>query len=172
MKTRWKVGLLIVGSLLLTLWSYGRLSAARGRTLRAMADLRECGRLADEIKKLSEQPERASLNEIREQELTGRIEALAKQIGIEAKQILRIDPEPPRRVGETAYMEKPTRLELERVTLPTLVRFLHELGVEVESLRVKDLRLQAPHGEEVGDRWRSEVTLSYLLYSPETKKES
>ncbi len=170
-RRRWRwLWALLVG-LLVTGWSYVELAGAAARATSNLRELKGCQRLAARISGLRERPEVAERRELEASELTARIEEAAARAGIGTEQLLRIEPGPARRLGESAYREKPTRVELGRLKLEALVRFLHDLVAQGSSLMVTDLRIEAPHGDEEGEDWTAEATLSYLVYDPKVAKE-
>jgi hypothetical protein len=74
-------------------------------------------------------------------------------------------------VGDTPYLQKPTTLELQGVSLTQLASFLYHLTSE-PGLVVRDLRIRSPRRDDVGSQWNAEATLTYLIYSPQRAEES
>jgi hypothetical protein len=72
----------------------------------------------------------------------------------------------PVRVADSAYLEKPTTVQLRTVSLSQLVDFLCQLSGGENGPQVKALRLTTPHLTEDDNRWSVELTLTYLIYSP------
>ncbi len=120
----------------------------------------------DAIRSLQGRPELASVDEDRSTLLARRIETTAADAGIAAQQIERIQTQPPRRIDSGPYLRQPTQVLLRQTTLPQLVTLLHDLDPEGQTLQLDEVRLIAPHDQLVGDRWRAEFTLSYLVYDP------
>ena len=79
---------------------------------------------------------------------------------------MRIWPEPARRVGDTAYKQKPTQVILHKLTLQQLIRFLHTLTGPDTGLHVASLRLTTPRGHDTTNIWNAETTITYLIYAP------
>jgi hypothetical protein len=169
MQTRLMAGTIAVALLAGLGWSYARLSDSRASESAARQDLVDCRQLVDRIELLRQQPAVAGATELKAADLSRRIEQAARAAHFADGSILRIEPEPARRVGETNYLEVPTQLQLRRVTLQQVFTFLHALGGE---LAVHDIRLTAPRGEETGDRWTVEATLTYTVYSPKAREDS
>jgi hypothetical protein len=152
-------------------WSWLWLSSSRQRAEDAAADLSACRDSATRIESLRRRPVVAGSRDVQTTELSRRIESASSAAGMPDGGLDRIEPEPPRRVGETPYRETPTRVRLRHVTLRQLFAFLHSLagdGNAGPGLRLAALRLSAPRGEETGDQWSAEATLSYLVYDPRT----
>ncbi len=78
-------------------------------------------------------------------------------------------------MGETNYREVATQVRLRRVTMRQVFTFLHALCADAPAsssgLRLRSIRLAAPHGEETADRWTVESTLTYMVYSPRPRGE-
>ena len=135
----------------------------------AASDLIACREAAGRIDQLRRRPAVAGLRPVQATELSRRIEESARAAGVPDEGLDQIEPEPPRRVGDTAYRQTPTRVRLRRVTLAQLFSFLRALAVEDAAgpgLQLEAIRLSAPRGEEIGDRWSAEATLTYLVYDP------
>jgi len=172
---KWLVAALSVAGLAAFLGSVAAWESARSMTLRAAADLDACAALERQISVLRDLPRQAQAAALQQPEMARRIEKAAQQAGIDARNIERIAPEEPRRVGESVYLESPTQIVLAHATLGQLITFLHTLsagtsGAEVAGgdLRVQAVRLGAPRGGEAGNTWRAEITVSYWVYSPKT----
>jgi hypothetical protein len=128
--------------------------------------LAECRRLVDRIRELERRSRRAEDRERVPDRTTGRIEAAATNAGIPRGRLVRIAPEPARRVGETVYKEKPTRVVLRKATLKQIVTMVHRLTRGEGGLRAKSLRLTAPSRNATQNLWDAEVVLVYLIYEP------
>jgi hypothetical protein len=162
----------ILGALLLAVaWSWVTLSASRQTAMDAASDLSACREAASRIDQLRRRPAVAGSREVQATELSRRIEESARAAGMPEGGLDQIEPEPLRRVGDTPYRQTPTRVRLRQVTLQQLFTFLHALAAEGPSgpgLRLQALRLSAPRGEEAGDQWTAEATLTYLVYDPKS----
>lgn len=165
-------GIIRFGSTLLLLlvilagWSYYHMESSKRAALRTARELADCVQRAGEIKSLDKGPKRAQSSELAHTDLTRRIEAAAGASQIDLHSLSRIDAMPPRRLAKLPYEERSTRVTLNNVTMQQLVNFLYRLSNNTQDLRVKDLKLHAPRGEEVGDQWQADATLSYLIYTP------
>ena len=80
--------------------------------------------------------------------------------------ILRIGPQPPRRLADSVYLEKPTQVSVRQLTLQQLITFLHDLSDDSSNLWVPSLRIRSSQVATVAGRWDAEMTVSYLIYSP------
>ncbi len=157
--------------LVVTLWFNGHLADSRAAARAAVDDAQQCARFVADIRSLRHQPSLAESQELQLQELTQRIETAAKRSRISLDSLVRIWPEPAKRVGDTSYKRKPTQVLFHRVTLPDLVGFLQQLSAQDAGPQVTRIRLTAPRGQEAGDQWSVEVTLTYLIYAPRITKD-
>lgn len=155
------IGLLIAGVLYAAL----QFRNAQDRAVRAEQQYREVLGLADQIQLLSQQASIAVTHTGEAQSLSGLVETAAAECGIKADQIISINAQDARRVGQTPYYRLPTRITMEHIALPQLVELLSKLSA-ADLLRIEDCRLFAPHGEVVGTAWNAEFTIAYLIYEP------
>jgi hypothetical protein len=169
----WVIGLTLVVALAASGWRYQRQKQA---ALEAQGNLAACQQLAARILELRHQPTLAVSQSRSSGEIDRQIEAAAAAVGLEGRQIVRIEPQPLRRLGQTAYEEQPTRVELSRVTLPQLVGLVDRLTSPETGLDVHHLTLRTPHQESTesaaGEAWGAELTLTYLLFRPQTSAAS
>ena len=165
----------LAGAGAFTAWS--QLDEARSEAQRAAGDAQRARVLAHQVLRLRERPAVAAEAERELQQLAAPIEAAADAALIARQQVLSIDPEPARRLGRSPLLEKPTTLRLSDVTLEGLTRFLHRLETQPEGddgeaegsgrLRSTAIRLSTPRGQEPRGLWNADVTLTYLIYSPQ-----
>lgn len=168
----WELTLAVVGLAALAIWSGARLRSARQAALAAAEDVAACQQIAARIAVLRDRPAVAGVQERASAETATRVERAAAAAHITAsRSLVSISPEPPRRLGETAYKEAPTQVLLRDVTLRQLVTFLSAVCGEGSGLRPKLLRLSAPRAEAV-DTWSAEVTLCDLIYSPRAEAQT
>jgi len=155
-------GLLLV----VVLWAYDGMATQRRAAHDAAADLIACRRMAGQIAAYSRMPTVADEHERMAARTTGLIESAAKEAAIDPSCLDRIMPEPPRRMGDTAYKEKPTHVLLKNVTLRQLTRLIHTATTGGQGLAACSIRITAPRPEDTGPLWTAEVTLTYLIYDP------
>jgi len=159
------------GLLMLVLWSYGQLRASQREVQTARANQKECGLLAAEILEMKGQPVRASMQVVSSSDLFRRVENAAKSASMPIENLVLINPQPVRRIGDTDYKQQQTEMILRHVTLEQMVRFLHALtAFEDSSLSVESIRLLAPRHDAGSDKetWHAEVTLTQLIYFPKS----
>lgn len=172
---------LMLGTIAVTLlvgigWCYERLSDARAAAASAANDLADCRALTGRIDALRRQAPMPGAPEQRAADLSHRIERAASRARFSEGSIQGIEPGPPRRVGESRYGEVSTQVRLQHVTLQQVFTFLHALAeseqqqqseaAPASGLALRSIRLVAPRGEETGDRWMVESTLTYIVNAP------
>ena len=158
------VGLAILGAAVV---GFGYLCASRARAEAARDELLECRELAIRIHALSRRPSLATEHERLAAETTGLVERAAGAAGIAPRGLARITPEPPQRVEDTVYKEKPVRVVLKRATLKQIVTFLHQLAAAADQgLQARSLRLDVSQAGAAGGAGDAEVVVAYLIYDP------
>ncbi len=168
MNLRTWLRLILLGVLCaMTGWSFDRLHKAREEAEVEAATLSQCRRLEHRIKNLKKGPSLAVNQEMLLTEVNRTIEKAVKHNGITLESIEHITQERSKRYEDTPYKEKPIRFDLHDVTLEELIRVLHELTTGASPLGVSALFLKVPRGEEKGERWSAEASLTYLIYSPQ-----
>jgi hypothetical protein len=154
----------------LTLLAFVELRSARAAATAALKNLADCEQLAAEVVKLGGRPSHVTMQAHSATEVARRIEAATQVAQIPSNCLVRIDPQPPRRLGDTAYKEQATHVDLREVSLQQLLRFLHELERGETPLRAKSLRLAAPAQVATGavssETWGAELTLTYVDFAP------
>jgi len=163
------IQLLILAGLLAisALWSYRKMAGQQHAAKLAAADLAECRKAADQIEALRCRPALAQQNQRESAETIGLIEKSAKAAGLTDATLLRTVPEQPLRLGDTVYLEKPTRVQLKNVSLVQLVEMVHRIVTDKNRLHAKAMRISAPSAEDTGALWNVELVLTYLIYEPQ-----
>jgi hypothetical protein len=175
-KTRLMAGTMGLVLLCALGWAWSRLSTSRESAAVAAQDLADCNALVKRIESLRRQPTVADSREIAQADLSSRIDDAARAAGC-PDAVGQILPDPPRRIGETNYLEVPTQVRLKApVSLEEMFTFLHDLsggGVTVSPrLRLRTIRLGAPRTEDADEKWLVESTLTYIIFSPRGKTDS
>ncbi len=165
-KTSILLALLLVASAITAGLAYSNSDDRREVAKRTQADLAECSKLAARIQAIQARPQLASDKPRQVAETTGMIEAAAKSAKIPAGKLVRINPGPLRRLGDSPYKEKPTEIFLKNVTMDQVVAFLHNLTGPAGGLTAKTLRLSSPSSADTGNLWSVDLELTYLIYDP------
>jgi hypothetical protein len=167
--------LTIVAALAVPCWfSWQHYSEGRESFLAAQHELNQSASLANQIILLRQKPDRAAAQSRSEQSLAEVIEKSATASRVSRDKVARVEPQQPRRAGESDYLEHATLVQLDGVTLAQLASTLSTLrssGAGLEQLRVSALRISAPYqaaASQGPESWNVELTLSYFVYSPKT----
>jgi hypothetical protein len=162
------LGLLLVA----VFWSAWQWRSSRDAAQTAAENLQVCRRLAARIAQARQQPARAATQAQSSAELASRLEEAAQVAELPEGSIVRIDPQPSRRVGDSSYTEQPTHVELRSVSLEQLIVFLHRLADGPSGLQASSLRLTTPRDETAANAaqepWLAELTLTYFIFAPKT----
>ncbi len=98
-------------------------------------------------------------------ELPTKLDQAMKTAEIDSEDLVRITPQPPRRLGTTGLREMPSQLVFRQLTLAQVLTFITALSPAGSELTVRDLHLTLP-GETVGTGtdagWNVELTVSYV----------
>lgn len=168
--TQWRLWL-VAGALLVLGLSWRQYAIEAARLVAALDNLHSCEQLAAKIRQAQESPQRANLTTWSQDDLGTAVEQAATDARLARDRVLRIDPQAPKRVGKTDYLEQATEVEFSAVTLRQLVEFLFAVGGRDDQLEIGTLRLRMPH--ETGDMtrpetWLADVVLTQRIYAPTT----
>jgi hypothetical protein len=167
---RWPF-VICVGGVIVLAASYWRYTTSVTRLAGAQANLKDCEQLAQQIQNAQQAPQRASLDTWSQDDLGSAVENAASEAQLRRDRILRIDPQSPKRLGKTDYLEQATEVELSAVTLRQLVDFLFAVQARDDQLGIGTLRLRMPHGnsgEQSPETWLADVVLTQRIYAPTT----
>ncbi|MBN1941694.1 MAG: hypothetical protein JW849_00200 [Phycisphaerae bacterium] len=147
-------------------YSYDNMISCRKAALASANDITICRKMAGSMEQYMHQPMLASEHELLATQTNGLIEKAATQAGISKRNLIRITPEPARRIEDSPYKDKPSHILLRDVTLKQMVPFIHNLLSA--GLHARAIRLASPKPEDTGSLWTMEITMSYLVYDPRT----
>jgi len=145
-------------------YSYDGMVSCKEAALASANDLTLCREMIKSIEQYRHRPALASEHELLATQTNGLIEKAAMDAGISQKSLVRITPEPARRIEDSPYKEKPSQILLRDVTLKQMVPFVHNLLTA--GLNARAIRLVSPKPEDTGQLWTMEITMSYLVYDP------
>lgn len=165
--------MLLVGFMLLMLfvmagWSTMRMLDQRDEALVRTTDLAIYLQLASDIEQLRDNEKVKQLggdSAAREQLIAERVTQAGQKLGLQGNWWEDTIHRSPRRVGNTPYLHKPTVLYTSGLSLMQITSLLYELTYD-SPLTAHKLTLRTPLGENPGDRWDANITLTYLLYEP------
>ncbi len=157
---------IVLGAISAVGWSALTLVDAKEYAARAGDDLADAQKLAGDIRSLRNHPSLAVSQESPTADFSRALDAAMKASDTEANDLVRVTSEAPRRVKDTDYQERPTRLMLQNLSLEQVVQFLTAVISGRPALSVDGIHLTAPHDSPDADAWAAEFTISYLVYSP------
>lgn len=164
--------LLLVGALGATCWSFWSRSQAEQRLNEELANTTAVQRVAQRIQSLRQSKQRALLQSKPSDELNRMLDEWTRQVAIPPEKLVRIDPQEPRRVGDTAYLEQVTELEVFQVPLSKLVQLAQVAETQETGLKLASMRISPPRSNPTKDGeeelWNAELALTYLIYSPKS----
>ncbi|HET6880135.1 MAG TPA: hypothetical protein VFI31_08270 [Pirellulales bacterium] len=156
---------LLVGNMIAYLEFHAKQAAASA----ACENLEECKSVAADIKKLRLQPSKVTLHAHSASEVSSRLEEALKFAQLPASCLVRIDPQPARRLNGTDFKEQPTSLELRAVSIKQLVHLLYKLESSGAGLQTKSLQLTTPvktQSDTTIETWNVQVVLTSLIFAP------
>lgn len=160
----------IVALMLVTLWSYSRLSNAYTRANEDGGAWAQSDALARQIQALRDQPTIADDRALQKDDMTRRIANAAAAAALDEKRLIAIEHQTARRIGRSAYLEEPTRLTFKDVTLRQVLTTLDTLTNDDSRMHVSRLRLTAPRRDTNSEFWNVDATVTYLIYEPTPKQ--
>jgi len=170
----------VAGAALLAafLWfTYSEYASSKQELADRSAELAMCTSFVAKIETLRARPDQAALASHSARALARAIEQSAAKAKITAKQIASIEPQSPRRSGDTPYMEHTTVVHLEGITLPQFAQLavrLRKLDASLGQLHLTTVRIDAPYRQDKEnastERWNVEFTLTYFVYSPKNSR--
>jgi hypothetical protein len=143
--------------------------AAAENATAASDSLVACRQLAAQIRQLQQQTTHASLVSRPLTDLADLVERSAVGAGLTRDNIVRVDPEAVRRVGDTDYREQATEIELNAAALDQVRQLVDGLSAHDSNLEVRTLRLRTPHEEassDAAEKWLAELILTQRIYAP------
>lgn len=170
-RKQWLVTAMLAMLLVVTWWNVGYMRSQRTAAQRAAADLEYCSALSARITELRKRPSLAGDVEMGQKDLGDLIDRASQASNLPRQQIVQVDPtRDARRIENSPYLRKPIFMSFDGVDLTQLLPMLYHL-TQGSGMTVTDLRLQPPPVDTTGRLWNAQVTLTYLIYVPESSKE-
>jgi hypothetical protein len=163
-------GLAMLGLALLDVWALWQWTASRQQLAVEQHQLESANRLAQSIRELRRSPEKLDATARSADALAKLIESSAQQVGLGTERIVHIAPSEPRRIGNSAYLEQVTGVELREVSLKQLVDLTRAVGQTAPRLTIPSVAIRMPPGDlNTNGRpelWNIELTLTGHVYEP------
>lgn len=148
------------------IYGWQELNRSHHAAAAARSNLAACERLAVSIKSLKQKPALARSLQHEMTDLIRRIEEAATSASIPLERLVRIDPQTPKRLGNSSYQEHAAILDIDGVSLRQLITFLHLLASNESGLDAQNIQLIAPRDPAALEQWNCGLVLTYLIYSP------
>ncbi len=162
-------GVCVVVLMVLSLWIYGRMARSITAATDSIDQWTQCDVLASQIQTLRTQPSMADDRVMQDSDMTRRIAQAAAKSSFNTQKIVSTTYPDAHRIGRTPYLEKPTELQIRKVTLKQTLDLLYALTGGGSQLSVTQLQFTTPHEESDRQLWTVMTTVSYLIYEPPTK---
>lgn len=155
----------------LLVWSILELQASRRGMTEAADQVRECLQLAESIRELRPTDSADVSAKSTPGDLAKRIEAIVREPQLSGVQLVRVDPQPPKRIPDSAYSQRTTQVELRNLQLRQFVMLLDALRREGAQSQVRRIHLQSPVRETASngpETWAIEMVLTDRVLTPKT----
>ena len=166
--TVWLVVMLLCMTAL-CFWSWQQLQTQQHLAKATVNDQLKCQRLASEIQAIRDTAQ-TQKPEDQINTLVQQIQQAADQASMPMSHVQRIRPATQRRMGQSAYLEKPTQLSLSNITLQKTIAFLHHLVSLQPDLQIQSMRLTEARKNPTSNLWQVEVGLATVVYAPVVRK--
>ena len=164
--------LIWLGLLAMLTFSYWDMRVSAMRLNESLLKEQDCSTLIEDIHHLRNRPGFAALTVDAPRTITTRAEQAGQRANLSASSLVRIEPQPAARLGDSPYRLRPTRLELRQVTLEQVIRFAHAMVDDSQGTTLRDLRLTNSSSEPSAaraDDWKVEVVLTQLIFAPTSR---
>lgn len=158
----------IVVFVLVAAFSLRETFAASRRLDADQRDLAELLHKIDVIERVADAPVVAALTVESPDQILNRILAALKQATLDEKVLANQVPSQPQRIAGSDFTLRRVEIQLNAASVSQIVAFCEALKDESTGSLVRDLQLYEPR--RVGNRetWKSQLTLTQLIYSPKS----
>jgi hypothetical protein len=163
-------GITMLGLVLFDAWTFWRWTDSREQLTAEQNQLATASKLAQSIRALRRSPEKLDATARSADALAKLIESSAQQVGLGTDRIVHIAPSEPRRIGNSAYLEQVTGVELREASLKQLVDLTRAVGQTAPRLTIASVSIRMPPGDlnsnGQSELWNIELTLTGHVYEP------
>ncbi len=163
------VGLVGMALLLIAVWSYSTMLAARAEAITANNDLVACRGMVSSIKQLSDQPRLVALEASSQTSVSEQVDNRRKGGGRDTDAVRTVEPLQSERISRSQYVNQQTRITIEDATLRQILQLARDLEANTAGFRVRDLVLTI--SENAGrnrELWDADAVLTQTVFSPTT----
>ena len=160
----------VVMLLVVCLWSVWNLYSAKQETQLAHEDYQNAREMIQQIKKLQDQPKLVEAGDMAMSDLRIRLEKAAQKADLHS--LSSVWSENTQRVNQSSYLMQRTRVAVDNTSLKQMLEFLWHVENSNLSLTVSSLRLSVKEGgkPQQVESWKSDLTITNLIYSPDDAK--
>ncbi|QQE11331.1 hypothetical protein JD969_03685 [Planctomycetota bacterium] len=153
------------------LWSGWNLYNAKQETQLAHKDYQNAREMIQQIKKLQDQPKLVEAGDMAMSDLRIRLEKAAQKANLDS--LSSVWSESTQRVNQSSYLMQRTRVAVDDASMKQMLEFLWHVEDSNPSLTVSGLRLSAKEGrkQQRDESWKSDLTMTNLIYSPDDAKQ-
>jgi len=155
------------------LFSWNHFQSAKDQVDNAMENLTECRRLTSELDRFRDAPRVASLEIEPPDRIAARVTSAAANAMLSPTAIYSVDPQSPARVARSAYQIRATQIVLQDASLSQIANFVSGLEDSESGMIVRDIALTAssPTSESNREPWNARLTLTQMIFSPQSNGE-
>lgn len=152
------------------IWSFEFMQTQRRFAQLQANDTLKCQAIADKISMIrSKAEDQLPVDDMNT--LVQLIQQAASEASMSMNHVQRIRPSSSRRIGQTPYIQTPTQLSLNQVSMQDTVTFLHHLATNQSNLQIQSLRFTYPSNRQPTPKetWQVEVGLASITYDPQKR---
>ncbi len=165
---RLAVGGVIVALVLYAMWSVIRTDAAADRLRQDVDDLVKLKTQLAEIQRFSKAPAVAALEVESPDQIVNRIDAAVRRAGLDESVLANQTPSQPQRIAGSDFTLRRVEIQLNAATVQQIVAFCDALKDESTGSVVRDLQLYEPRRVGGRETWKSQLTLTQVIFSPKS----
>jgi hypothetical protein len=165
-------GVFSIAALAIVAVCYWYYQSNDSRLENSLINMQSCERLAAEINRVRQVPQRARLTSQSVDDQGAAVEKAAAEAHLGRDRVLRIDPQSAKRIVKSDYLEQATEVEFLAISLKQLVDFVFNLTRVEAELAISTIRLRLPHDSDPSGQelWLADVVLTQRIYAPTTPR--
>jgi hypothetical protein len=141
--------------------------ATKKHELQVVADrLSESQSQIEEIRRLENQPRKASLTKETPAEITSRVDRASQEVGVNARKVSPGELVPEK---DSSYSRRDSTVTFDALTLPQVIQFSQMIEEAEAGLSVREITLKPntiPNA--IQELWQVNLTLTQLIFSPKS----
>lgn len=156
----------MVGLLFANFWAIQEY-AAKKLDLQAVADrLNESQEQIEEMRRLENQPRKASLTKETPSEITSRVDKASQAVGVNTRNVIPGELVPEK---NSSYSRRTSTVTFDAITLLQVIQFSQNIEDAEAGLSVREIVLNPSFASNAGQElWQVNLTLTQLIFSPKS----